>query len=185
MELGLTACGVAYRLRAFPLEIALDPGSLKVVQTIECSGEILSIAEWAKELGLTHQRIRQRLERYPVHVALSGIKNKGRRGAMYTYTLGGKTQTLNEWAKELGLPSYTLYERLRIAGEKALDSNYKPNRGKYMFRGRRQTLMAWAKELGVSAPALYQRLRKVGRRPWTQTTNQSEANTRLAAGRKR
>ena len=84
MELGLTACGVAYRLRAFPLEIALDPGSLKVVQTIECSGEILSIAEWAKELGLTHQRIRQRLERYPVHVALSGIKNKGRRGAMYT-----------------------------------------------------------------------------------------------------
>jgi len=128
IDLGLSVFGIAYRLRRFPLEIALDPGSRKVVQRIEYAGNVLTIKEWANKLGLTHQRVRQRLERYPVHIALSGIKQIRR--PSYTYTYGGKTRTLNEWANELGVAVPTLYHRLRTAGEKALDSNYRPKRGR-------------------------------------------------------
>lgn len=46
----------------------------------EYDGKRLNMAGWARELGITRERVRQRLAKYPVEVALSGNHRETKRG---------------------------------------------------------------------------------------------------------
>jgi hypothetical protein len=91
---------------------------------------------------------------------IKGTSDKGR----VVYDHDGKSQTIAEWADELGLTKTTLYDRLRrgwtIGDAVSFGANTKP-RGKGLeFNGRTQSLTSWAKEYGVPFGALFSRVKR-------------------------
>lgn len=78
---------------------------------IEYKGETKTLAEWARQYGLTHHALQTRLSKYqwPIEKALT-TKQRPR---LDEITYQGKTQTLIEWAKELGIHERTLRHRLK------------------------------------------------------------------------
>jgi len=77
------------------------------------NGFALTQTEWAKKLGLSRERIRQRLKKYPVNEALSKVNHCiGCRPKLF-FTVGGETLSINEWSKRSGLSYVTIYQRLK------------------------------------------------------------------------
>lgn len=75
-------------------------------------------------------------------------------------TYNGKTQSLIEWAIEMGIPVNTLYARINQYGwsvEKALNTPIKPKKNVVMIEidGVVKTRQAWCDEYGIS-PQLYE-----------------------------
>lgn len=83
------------------------------------------------------------------------------------FTRAGKTQTLYQWAEELGVSYFTLYSRIRTLGipaERALDPNFKrralgPEPKRYTHAGKTLTVRQWAGELGISEGQIRYRLK--------------------------
>lgn len=71
----------------------------------------------------------------------------------------GKTQSIAEWAEELGIPVPTLRGRLRRGWtiEEALKADRKYG-SVIEFNGKAMTLTEWAKELGIPRATLNGRL---------------------------
>ena len=81
-----------------------------------------------------------------------------RRTHLLTYN--GKTQSLTEWAIEMGIPVSTLYARINQYGwsvEKALNTPIKPKKNVVMLEidGIVKARQAWCDEYGIS-PQLYE-----------------------------
>lgn len=78
-------------------------------------------------------------------------------------TFNGKTQTMKQWAEELGINYSALKCRLQVYGwdiEKALEKELNETRGKqYTAFGKTQNIAHWAKEYGINRETLALRLR--------------------------
>ena len=78
------------------------------------------------------------------------------------FEFNGKSQTLAEWSKELGIAESTLYGRIYYRNytvEEAFTST-RSAKGKktYAYNGKEQTLAEWSAELGISTSTLYGRI---------------------------
>lgn len=94
-------------------------------------GETKSIAQWARDTGMTDARLRQRIGAgWEIDKALTEPCSSKRRVAEYTYK--GVTKRLFEWAKDFGINYRTLENRLNMRGwsiEKALETPIKKKGG--------------------------------------------------------
>lgn len=91
-----------------------------------------------------------------------GFSNHGNRGNPYHITYNGKTQTIAEWAKELGLTKSALQARLARSGydlEKSLGTPKQSNI-RYEYDGMYLTIPEWAGVVGCSESTMYTRMRK-------------------------
>jgi hypothetical protein len=83
----------------------------------------------------------------------------------YLVTYQGKTQTLAEWSRELGIEYAPLHNRFRERGWTAEAAftrpvAFKSSRQPLTYDGRTQSLDAWARELRVSRWLIATRLLK-------------------------
>jgi hypothetical protein len=81
-------------------------------------------------------------------------------------TYKGRTQTLAEWAREIGIFPQTLYNRHnagwaveRMLGQKPSNKIRSDNKV-LVFNGKSQTLAEWTKEIGICRNGLKERLRR-------------------------
>ena len=74
-------------------------------------------------------------------------------------TYNNKTQTISQWADELGINVKTLYTRFErgFSVERAFNYNYKKSHV-VTYMGKEQTVVEWAKEFNINAQTLYTRL---------------------------
>jgi hypothetical protein len=90
-----------------------------------------------------------------VRWVLSLVQHNNKRNNIWV-TFEGKTQTVSQWARELGWNPSILHHRLkRHSIKKALfDKPYK----QITFNGKTQTAKAWSAELGISSELIQRRL---------------------------
>lgn len=76
-------------------------------------------------------------------------------------TFDGRTQTMAEWARELGMGVTTLHERLDMGWsiERALTTSVRGRRF-ITYQGKTQSVADWARELGLKGATLYNRLNR-------------------------
>jgi hypothetical protein len=116
-------------------------------------------SEWAKKLGRSRERIRQRLEKYPVEVALYAVPYTPQHYER-SYTCNGETLTVREWAEKLGLSVDVLRSRIKNnSPEVVLSGNWDRRRKMYVFDDQAMTLPQWAEKMGVSLNTAYMRIR--------------------------
>lgn len=73
----------------------------------------------------------------------------------------GKTQTLKQWADELGINYTRLYQRIYVRGwsvEKAFDLKGNSNERLITYKGKTQTMKQWAADLDINYRTLAARL---------------------------
>jgi hypothetical protein len=77
-------------------------------------------------------------------------------------TFRGKSQTVTEWANELGCNPQTVFQRLRKwSSARAVSVDVAPrNKELVTFRGKSQPVTAWARELGIHYAVLGSRLKR-------------------------
>ena len=94
-------------------------------ETLTCNGQTRTVTEWSKMIGLTTNTIRNRIKQgWTVEAALTepaGYRAKAEpkpepkasHRPAQTITHNGKTYTVAEWAKVIGVKPMTLHWRLR------------------------------------------------------------------------
>jgi DNA-binding Lrp family transcriptional regulator len=92
-------------------------------------------------------------------------------------TYRGRTQTVAEWAEEIGVSRSTVYCRIRrgnsIQQVLSPGSLPQPPQGRIItFRGETKSLRQWAESIGISVQALKQRLTN-----WTKKDALTRPNT--------
>lgn len=111
--------------------------------------------------GYEHDFIRQKaLAFIEKHEAEQARNNKG---CASHYEYDGKRQSLNDWAKETGIPVATLHDRIRRGWsfEDAITSAViGPNSKLFKFEGQSKTLAEWADQYGLPHTVVYARLRR-------------------------
>ena len=131
-------------------------------------GETLTLKEWAVRLGIEYKVLRSRLDsKWPVEKAFetTGQTRMGPEPRKYSYQ--GRSQTLDDWAKELGIKPITLRKRIssgwtieEALGTRVITEKSQVGKERILhFGGKAQTVRAWAKELGVSKTCLEGRLK--------------------------
>jgi hypothetical protein len=135
----------------------------EVSRIIEFQGRSMSLAQWAREIGLARGALETRLNSgWTVERALIEPT-----GALKSNTVmmeyDGRTLPLQEWAKLVGIPMATLHKR-RQAGwsdERALTTPTDRVR-RVEWNGETRTIGEWAKVTGISRTLLHQRLGSMG-----------------------
>lgn len=92
-------------------------------------------------------------------------KNKTNKKAVY-YEYDGKSLTIGQWSKELGIPQGTLRARITRLGwtiEEVITKSNKHDK-LYEFEGKKMNLRQWAEELDTPLGTLYARINRLG---WT------------------
>lgn len=120
-ELNVSPTVIQQRLkRNLPVEKVLCPQIKETKKLITYHNKTLSIRQWSKLTGLKEQTIGRRLKKgWSIEDALttpSGeglIKRCNNRKGNHLITFNGKTQSLMDWSRELGISNKTLSERLR------------------------------------------------------------------------
>ena len=73
----------------------------------------------------------------------------------------GRSQTVTEWANELGCNPQTVFQRLRKwSPARAVSVDVAPRNEPVLFNGRGQSVAAWARELGIHPAIIGSRLRR-------------------------
>jgi hypothetical protein len=126
-------------------------------------GDVLQPAESARPAATTAEPTAKPPE--PVEPATPkphpyGIERR-LTGEVHRYTFQGKTLSLVQWAKEVGIPYATLYYRISNGWtiERALTESLEEERV-VEFQGKKLTISGWAKELGIAGPVIRRRLHK-------------------------
>lgn len=139
---------------------------------ITYDGQTQRVSDWAKELGVHSHTLHSRLnagwtikEAFTTPLRQKRTSYRHPRARLYTYD--GRTQSLLEWARELGFAKGTLISRLKLGWtvEQALSLGHyeRPvsyHRQSYTYQGKTQTLKAWSQELDIAYRSLYSRLRR-------------------------
>ena len=101
-----------------------------VPRLIEYGGESLSVKSWAQKLGMCEMTIRGRLKLGLPPAQVLGFEKPvfPRRCHVKTYTYNGKTQSVSEWSRELGIDPSWLLKKLKSdrPDEKKFAKKYKP-----------------------------------------------------------
>jgi len=127
-------------------------------------GKTQNHKDWAKDYDIEQMTLKHRL-------------NKGMtlEEALLTPTGGvimihpdGRTKSIIEWAKELGIAASTLYnrhEKLGWSDEKSLLTPVGQEKGGWAlmltFEGKTQSINDWAKDKGINKKTLWQRIREL------------------------
>lgn len=100
--------------RNMPLDVAMTPGRLAKRRTgtlFTYNGKTQSMAAWGRDLGLTRERVRQRIKKHGVEYALSGRRDKPR---VFTTKPCGRAarlyagKTVAQWVEETNLARGTI-----------------------------------------------------------------------------
>jgi len=130
--------------------------------TLEYKGITMTLALWAREIGLSESCIRNRLDRgWSVEETLSTpAESLHTEGRLITYN--GKTQNLSRWAEETSISSEAISTRLDRGWsvERALTEPLHTNGQKRHVTYKRETLILseWSRRIGVPFARLQQRL---------------------------
>jgi len=158
----------------------------------EYKGESWDLKGWAKHVGISYSTLRHRVRDNGMTIAqaietpVATEKSRWQRGQddkpasprpPKLYTVHGKTMSLNDWAKELGLSRTTIEARMRKgmplevafeAADRRGGWRWNASLGEWAVNGREpklytahgktMTLKEWAAELGVHGSALSRRL---------------------------
>lgn len=125
---------------------------------IEYEGKHKTISQWARELGIKHKTIRQRIK------AGWDIKDAFTKSTeVNKLTLNGESLTILEWSKKLGISTGALHARLARGWplEKALSQPRTPNGLRLTHNKKTLTIKQWAKVAGINPHALYMRVVKL------------------------
>lgn len=161
--------------------------NLKSNTYVAYKGETKLLIDWAEEKGIPRDLLRQRLNRgmkddelfapsYSRFKGIEGAQRRKRASWAVKYAAHGKTLTIKEWSKELGVTVNTLEQRLqkyRMPPEKALVSGNLPKgaegprKGHRMITafGKTQSLTSWARERHMSPYTLKNRLDRANMKP--------------------
>ena len=81
----------------------------------------------------------------------------------YSLEYKGKTQTIMDWSRELGIPPYVLRTRLH-KGWSVERILFKPLQDRYLFNGENLTFKEWSRKTGIPAHTISGRISQLG---WT------------------
>lgn len=97
---------------------------------ITFQGKTLAASDWAKYLGIRRKTLEARLRKHPVEVALQKrIPPSPNLGNPRLLTFRGKTLSVVQWARHLGLSKQALHQRLqRMPVSQALANPGTPKR---------------------------------------------------------
>lgn len=122
--LNISVSTLLERMDKWPLERALTEPKNKI-RTLTFNGETKRVSEWSKETGISVSVINSRLRKnWPIKDVLTKPpNNKDKNNPMFGKSgkksprsrlicFNNKTQNLSDWAKELGISTETLRERL-------------------------------------------------------------------------
>jgi len=138
---------------------------------ITIDGRTQNKKQWADEIGVHKRTFDNRLESgWDFEKILTKKVNHHQYTPKTPITFNNKTQTLTEWAEEIGITPQTLYGRLNTLGwsiETALTNkrgiHSKSNFIKPItFNNKTQTLTEWADEIGITPHTLYYRTHRLG-----------------------
>jgi len=151
--------------RGWPVERALRTPLHGGSDTLTFNDQTHTFGTWAKkaEIGISPQTLRHRVERlgWPVERALT----EPIREVDQTFSVNGKSLTLPQWAKKVGIPLGTLRSRLDRGWtlERALTVPLNERSCQtYTFKGETLTLAQWSKTTGISKATLRERIRQFG-----------------------
>lgn len=77
------------------------------------NGKTQTIAQWARELGINKHTLQNRILTCKWSVERALTENVGKKRTSQNITFNGKTQSLTQWAKELGMDRKTLHARIQ------------------------------------------------------------------------
>ena len=134
-------------------------------------GQTRTLREWANHLGIPYARVLARYKRHPdqLHKVFNrGLLNSSGPTEFTDYrkhliTYQGKTQTVSEWADELGLPYNRIYIRLlrgETDPEKILCESLRKPIIHLTYKGETKDLKQWAKELGLKYRTVLRRIER-------------------------
>lgn len=145
------------------------------------------LIDWASEMEMPYDLLLKRVNAgmegdqlfapsYNRYEGIPGAKRRKRESTAQKYTAYGKTLSIEEWSKELGISRNTLEQRLykyKMPPEKALISaplkkgKEGPRKGHTMITafGRTQSLTAWANEFSMPVSTLKNRIFRAGMKP--------------------
>lgn len=136
----------------------------------EWSNSFATFREWAMDNGyrddLSVDRIDNNSGYCPENCRFTdSIQQANNKGNNYHITYNGRTQTINEWARELGLSVKTLRSRIDRSKwsikEALLTPAATPNK-LYTYNGETHTIVEWAQLKGMSEATLRSRLNNEG-----------------------
>ena len=136
---------------------------------ITFNGKTQSMSQWAKELGISYKKLKQRIR--SVDLGKTSLYHAFRCDDIKhrIYSFEGQSKCLTEWANEKGINVTTLHSRINKQGmsfEKAisfrLTSEFQPQCRKKIIEidEERLTLPEWAEKMGVNPTTIYNRAKK-------------------------
>jgi hypothetical protein len=132
--------------------------------------DVANYIAWAEQQGwsegLTIDRINNDLGYCPSNCRLASMTEQGNnRRNNHILEYRGKSQTVAQWSRELGIRIGTIFNRLRLGWtvEDALRTPVKQTERmkSIAFQGKEQPLSAWSMELGIKLSILRDRLGKL------------------------
>lgn len=134
-----------------------------------CTAGWVSFKKWALENGYSENLTLDRIDNSKGYspencrwVSYEVQCNNTRRNRYITYM--GKTKTLSQWCKELGLPYNKVNDRLNESHwsvEKAFSKQNFSKKRFVTYQGRTQCLSDWCKELGLNYRTTLSRLNRL------------------------
>ena len=179
--LGITPASFVQRLRKYGYSDKTFKRQKNQYQSpnerlITWNGKTLSVANWARHLGINERTLRGRLRRYgmkalempPANNAVKKPKQSRKpKCNVQTYTWNDKTMTAKEWAKELDISLNRFYGRVARFGicAKAFEQVHQTTT--VTWKGETLTINQWAEKLQIHNYTFRQRLQRHGLSPKT------------------
>ena len=139
---------------------------------IEACGEVKPLREWAKEIRLGIKPLWRKIfiqKISPEEIITAARKSKRHLSKKaLLFEACGKSQSIEEWALETGIPTGTIRSRIVDCGWSVKDAVTTPinkNYNKTVLHeayGKSQTYIEWAKEYGIGYSRLQERIANFG-----------------------
>ena len=130
-------------------------------ELIEYQGKALTIKQWAVELGMSYAGLYSRIMKgtFPPTEENYQIERVRGRGRLITYQ--GKSLTVKQWAKELGINDNTMWYRCHVGIFPPNQERVVKPKGKLItYQDKTMNIKQWAEELGISRDAMTYRINK-------------------------